>query len=162
MRTPLRLLGILVLLLVIVATTQAMIATLKLPDLVRKADIIALVTVVSTTETATDKDQITTCRNELKLNKLIKGIWKPAEPLVVETRQSGKPGQIGWLEDQPQFPPKGQQCLVFLARAQDDVDRLVIVNLVQGIWPIVEGQPAGMGLGTKLSQIEEIVKQQRN
>ncbi len=162
MRISLRLIGILVLLVITIAAAEAMIATLKLPDLVRKADIIALVTVVSTSETATDKDQITTCRNELKLDKLIKGIWKPTEPMVVETRQSGQPGQIGWIEDQPQFPAKGQQCLVFLARSQNDVDRLEIVNLVQGIWPIIEGQPAGMGLGTKVSQIEEIVKQQRN
>jgi len=144
----------------ITAVCHAMIATLKLPDLVRKAEIIAIATVVATKDVATDKDQVTTVRNELKPEKILKGIWKPAEQFVVMTRQSGNPGQIGWIEDQPQFPPKGQQCIVFLKRT--DGDTLEIINLVQGIWPMVDGTPTGMGLGTRLAQIEELVKQQRN
>ncbi|HOT27427.1 MAG TPA: hypothetical protein PLU72_04490 [Candidatus Ozemobacteraceae bacterium] len=139
---------------------QAMIATLKLPDLVRQSEIIALATVVSSTETETDREQISTFRNELKPDKILKGFWKPGTPFVVMTRQCGKPGQIGWIEDQPQFPDKGTQCLVFLKRV--DVDKLEIVNLVQGVWPIVGGKPTGMGLGYAISQIEELVKQQKN
>lgn len=147
-------------LLVVAVAGQAMIATLKLPDLVRQSEIIALATVVSSTETNTDKEQISTFRNELKPDKILKGFWKPGEPLVVMTRQCGKPGQIGWIEDQPQFPDKGRQCLVFLKRV--DVDKLEIVNLVQGVWPIVSGKPAGMGLGYTVSQIEDLVRQQKN
>ncbi len=153
------LLAILLLVAVTVAS-QAMIATLKLPDLVRKSEIIAIATVVSSTETDTDKEQISTFRNELKPEKLLKGFWKPDEPLVVMTRQCGKPGQIGWIEDQPQFPDKGNQCVVFLKRV--DVDKLEIVNLVQGVWPIIGGKPAGMGLGYAVSQIEDLVRQQKN
>ncbi|HNW34057.1 MAG TPA: hypothetical protein PKM25_03940, partial [Candidatus Ozemobacteraceae bacterium] len=134
---------------IIACACQAMIATLKLPDLVRKAEIIAIATVVTTKEVATDKDQITTVRNELKPDKILKGIWKPAEPFVVMTRQSGNPGQIGWIDDQPQFPPKGQTCVVFLKRT--DGDTLEIINLVQGVWPMVNGKPAGMGLGMQLA-----------
>ncbi|MBP7635425.1 hypothetical protein KBA41_14755 [Candidatus Ozemobacteraceae bacterium] len=140
--------------------SQAMISTLKLPDLIRQSEIIALVTVVSSTETDTDKEQISTFRNELKPDKILKGFWKPGEPFVVMTRQCGKPGQIGWIEDQPQFPDKGNQCLVFLKRV--DVDKLEIVNLVQGVWPIIGGKPAGMGLGYAVSQIEDLVRQQKN
>lgn len=141
-------------------TSQAMIATLKLPDLVRQSEIIAIATVVSSSETDTDKEQVSTFRNELKLDKILKGFWKPGEPFVIMTRQCGKPGQIGWIEDQPQFPEKGNQCVVFLKRV--DVDKLEIVNLVQGVWPILGGKPAGMGLGYAVSQIEELVKQQKN
>lgn len=149
-----------ILLVALAAAGQAMISTLKLPDLVRQSEIIALATVVSTTETATDKEQITTYRNELRPDKILKGFWKPAEPFIVMTRQSGNPGQIGWIEDQPQFPEKGLQCIVFLKRV--DGDTLEIINSVQGIWPLINGKPAGMGLGFKIPQIEELVNQQRN
>ncbi|OQA05934.1 MAG: hypothetical protein BWY66_02157 [bacterium ADurb.Bin374] len=159
MKTRSLLLAILFLVAVTIAG-QAMIATLKLPDLVRQSEIIAIATVVSSTEMDTDKEQISTFRNELKPEKILKGFWKPGEPFIVMTRQCGKPGQIGWIEDQPQFPDKGNKCLVFLKRV--DVDKLEIVNLVQGVWPIIGGKPAGMGLGYEVSQIEELVRQQKN
>lgn len=150
----------LVLLVAMAAAGQAMIATLKLPDLVRQSEIIAIATVVSSTDTGSDKEQISTFRNELKPEKILKGFWKLGEPFVVMTRQCGKPGQIGWIEDQPQFPEKGARCVVFLKRP--DVDKLEIVNLVQGVWPIIDGKTAGMGLGYSIAQIEELVRQQKN
>lgn len=136
-----------------------MIQTLPLSDLVRQAELICIAKVVQVNEIAVDKDQISTVKNVLLSEKLLKGSWQAMEPIVVMTRQSGKYGSIGSLEDQVEFPPKGSRVVLFLKKAKDG--SLEPVNLLQGVWPLEDQKPLGMGLGITLQQLEEVVKLNR-
>ncbi|HNV68795.1 MAG TPA: hypothetical protein PKO06_03795 [Candidatus Ozemobacteraceae bacterium] len=136
-----------------------MIDTLPLPDLVRQAEMICIAKVVQVNEVSVDKDQVSTVKNVLLSEKLLKGSWQAMEPIVVMTRQSGKYGTVGSLEDQVEFPPKGSHVVLFLKKAKDG--SLEPVNLLQGVWPLDGQKPLGMGLGITLQQLEEVVKLNR-
>ena len=138
---------------------MAMIATLKLPDLVRQSEFICVAKVVKVSEIAVDKDQISTVKNVLLPEKVLKGTWAKHEPIVLMTRQCGKAGQVGWMEDQVTFPPKGNSVMLFLRKREDG--SLETVNTIQGLWPLNKGKPEGMGIGFTIKQIKEIIKQQR-
>ncbi len=138
----------------------SMIRTLSIPDLVRQAEFIILAKVVQIKEISVDKAQVSTMKNVLQAEKVMKGNWSPKEPIVLLTTQCGTAGQIGWIEDSVEFPPKDSRVIVFLQKAKDG--SLETVNLVQGIWPLEGNKPLGMGLGTTISQLEEVIKSQKN
>ena len=159
MRSPLKYLALLVLVLFVAPCSFAMIATLKLPDLVRQAEFILIAKVVKISEIAMDKSQISSMKNVLIPEKVLKGDWNPQEPVVLMTKQCGKPGQIGWIEDLVVVPPVGSKVVLFLRKADDG--SLETVNTVQGLWPMHEEKPEGMGFGITFDQIQELVKQQK-
>ena len=142
------------------ATTGAMIKTWTVPDLVRKAEYIIIAKVAQQTEIALDKSQISTIKNVLLPEKVLKGDWNVREPIVLMTRKCGEPGQIGWLEDQPDVPPKGFRVILFLEKGDDG--SLQTVNLVQGLWPLDKDKPLGMGYGTTMPQLETLIKDLKN
>ncbi len=144
---------------VLALPVSGMIRTLPLPDLVRQAEVICIAKVVQINEVSVDKFQVSTVKNVLLSEKLLKGSWQPMEPIVVMTRQCGKYGTIGSLEDQVEFPPKGSRVVLFLQKAKDG--SLEPVNLLQGVWPLEGDKPLGMGLGITLQQLEEVVKLNR-
>ncbi len=144
----------------LLAPALAMIKTWALPDLVRKAQYIVIAKVAQQTEIAVDKNQISTMKNVLLPEKVLKGDWNPREPITLMTKKCGEPGQIGWLEDQPDVPPKGFRVVLFLEKGPDG--SLQTVNLVQGLWPLdPQGKPLGMGLGTTMAQLEALIKDTR-
>ena len=155
-------LGMTVLILLILSVTCAfaMIGTLKLPDLIRQADVICVAKVVKVAEIAVDKDQVSTIKNVLLPEKVIKGTWALHEPIVLMTKQCGKAGQIGWIEDRVECPPKGSRVVLFLRQGDDG--SLETVNSVQGLWPMYDNKPDGMGRDFSIAQIQELVKQQKN
>lgn len=135
----------------------AMIKTWSLPDLVRKAKYIIIAKVVQQTEIAIDKNQISIIKNVFIPEKVLKGDWNIREPITLMTKKCGEPGQIGWLEDQLDVPPKGYRVILFLEPAPDG--SLQTVNLVQGLWPLnSKNQPLGMGYGTTIPQLERLIK----
>ena len=140
-------------------TVWGMIETLPLADLVRRAELICIARVEQVSEVSVDKEQVSTMKNVLLSEKLLKGSWQAMEPIVVMTRQCGKYGAISSLEDQIEFPPKGSRVVLFLKKAKDG--SLEPINLLQGVWPLEGQKPLGMGLGITLQQLEEVVKMNR-
>ncbi|NLI77642.1 MAG: hypothetical protein GX442_14540 [Candidatus Riflebacteria bacterium] len=158
---PSRLFALLIALALLVPASFAMIKTWSVPDLVRKAEYIVIAKVAQQTEIALDpKTQISTVKNVLIPEKVLKGGWATNEPIVLMTRKCGEPGQPGWLEDQPDVPPKGFRVIVFLQKGDDG--SLQTVNLVQGLWPLDKNKPLGMGFGTTMAQLEGLIKEQKN
>lgn len=148
---------VLLLCVLMMAPALGMIKTWALPDLVRKAQYIIIAKVAQQTEIAIDQHQISTIKNVLLPERVLKGDWNPREPITLMTKKCGEPGQIGWLEDQPDVPPKGFRVILFLERAADG--SLQTVNLVQGLWPLdPQGKPLGMGFGTTMAQLEALIK----
>jgi len=139
---------------------HGMIKTLTIPDLVRKAQVICIAKVAQQSEISVSKEQISTIKNVLLPEKVLKGDWPANEPIVIMTKKCGESGQIGWLEDQVEFPPKGYRVILFLEKADDG--SLRTVNLVQGMWPLDKTKPLGMGIGTTLAQVEDLIKAQKN
>jgi hypothetical protein len=139
----------------------AMISTLPLPELVRRSQVICHAKVAQITEIAVDSEQISTMKNVLTPVKVFKGDWLPQEPIVVMTKQCGTGGQIGWLEDQVDFPPVGHHVVVFLEKAEDG--SLRTVNTIQGVWPLMEDlkTPLGMGQGLSLKDVTDLVASQK-
>jgi hypothetical protein len=143
------------------ACLSAMISTLPLPELVRRAHVICHAKVAQISEIAIDSEQISTVKNVLMPVKVLKGDWIPQEPIVVMTKQCGTAGQIGWLEDQVDFPPVGHHVVVFLEKAEDG--SLRTVNSVQGVWPLLEDlkTPLGMGQGFSLKDVTDLISSQK-
>jgi len=137
----------------------AMIKALPLPDLVRQADLVVVATVESISQASVDREQISTMKNVLKLDKTLKGDWAAAQPLVVLTQQRGAYGEVGSLEDQVEFPKAGKQVLLFLKKAGPD--KLALVNDLQGVWPIEGDKLHGFGTGVKMSAVVEVIESQR-
>lgn len=154
-----------VLLLVLVLTIPlvgwSMVAALKLPDLVRKSEIICIAKVLQSGEIALDPGQISTVKNVLEPTKILKGDWNPREPIVVMTLYGGKAGMPGWLEDQVEFPKKGNHVVLFLEKAEDG--SLRTVNTVQGVWPLEEDlkTPLGMGYSISLQDVQQLIEEQK-
>lgn len=139
---------------------NAMIITLPIQELVKKSDLILIAKVEQQTEIEVDKNQISTIKNVILPEKILKGSWNIKEPLTIFTKKCGEPGSIGWLEDQPELPPKGSKVLLFLYKADDGTYQPV--NLVQGVWPINnDGKLLGMGYGYTLKQIQDCINQSK-
>ncbi|MFZ2956891.1 MAG: hypothetical protein WA705_08390 [Candidatus Ozemobacteraceae bacterium] len=71
------------------------------------------------------------------------------------TKQGSPDGTTGAIEDQVEFPPKGFRTIVFLKKAQDG--SWETVNTVQGIWPLKDGKPIGMGYGVSLEKLKNLI-----
>lgn len=152
---PRRLLALLAAVLVLVPVF-GMIRALTLPDLVKQSELIVLARVEKVAEIARDAQGISTVKNVLTTEKILKGSWDQREPLVIMTRQGAADGRIGSIEDQVEFPPKGFQVLLFLKK---NVTRgWETVNLVQGIWPMKDRKLLGMGFGTTFEQVENAAR----
>ncbi|MBI3039790.1 hypothetical protein HYY75_12225 [bacterium] len=137
----------------------AMIETMKLPELVQKSDFIFLAKVEQIQEMAKDENQVSTVKNVLSLEKALKGNWDKKEPLVIMTQQVKSFGEMGSIEDQVEFPPKGFRIIVFLKKASDG--NLEVVNSLQGLWPLHDSQPIGMGQGITIKQLEDVIAKQK-
>jgi len=138
----------------------AMIRTLPVDELVRTSDFIVIAEVekVSTLGTSrlTGDYTITHLKNDLKLMEAIKGSWPPDETIVIKTVKPEK----GWLEDNVELPPPGSRVLLFFVT--DGRGNIRPVNGIQGIWPLKEGKPMGMGTGKSIDDIREKVRTQQS
>ena len=146
--------GGLFLVLLLSSAVWGMILAFPLTDMVRRAELICIAKVVQVSEVSVDKDQISTMKNVLLTEKILKGKWDPKEPVIVMTHSSGKYGTPSSMEDQVEFE-KDSRVVVFLKKARDG--SLETVNLVQGVWPLEGDKPLGMGLGTTLEKLEETI-----
>jgi len=127
----------------------AMIQTLSLEDLVIEADVIGMATLKVINKGKADKNLGTKVENTIVLSEVWKGGVKVNSEAVIET--------IEGMEDQPIFDPKGK-FIVFLKKVPDS-ERYQTVNLIQGCWPLdKEGKPMGMGLGTSIEKIKEVIQ----
>jgi len=97
----------------------------------------------------------TIIKNELKVMESIKGSWALEKPLIFYTFKFD-----GWMEDNVELPTKGSKVLLFLKK--NEKGELKPVNGIQGVWPMLDGQPTGAGSGTTLEQIREMVQKQVN
>lgn len=152
-----RLCSVLLALALVVSSLSAMIRTLSLSDLVKQSELIVLAKVEKVGEIDQSAKGLSTVKNVLLTEKVLKGTWDQREPLVVMTLQGAAGGGVGSIEDQVEFPPKGFRVVVFLKK--NTTGGWETVNLVQGIWPMKDQKPMGMGLGTTLEQLEKAIKQ---
>lgn len=151
--------GIAVLGLILAGTLSAMIKEMPVAELVRASDFVVIAVVEDRAEVSVNSEQISTVKNTLKLERAIKGEWRPADPIVVFTQQRGSYGEIGSLEDQVEFPAKGQRVLLFLRQLAPG--RVDLVNTLQGMWPMDGKTLHGFGTGITLDSVVETVKQQQ-
>ena len=140
----------------VIVPVSGMIRALSLPNLVKQSELIVLARVEKIAEIARDAQGISTVKNVLTTEKILKGSWDQREPLVIMTRQGAPDGGIGSIEDQIEFPPKGFQALLFLKKSA--TGGWETVNLVQGVWPMKDRKLLGMGFGTTFEQVEDAVR----
>ncbi len=135
------------------ATGFAMIRTLPLPDLVAKADLIVLAKVAAIGEEKSADQSIPPVKNELSVERVLKGTWNASDPIVLKT--FFKPGDK-IREDGVVFPEKDRRVLLFL-ESKDGKD-LRILNGIQGLWPIEAGTDKTLGMGFRYS-IEKVLEE---
>lgn len=148
-----------VLLLVATGVGRAMIITLPLRDLTRRADVVVIAQVEKIETVSVDGEKIATVRNLLKPESILKGKLEPKAALAVLTVQRGAYGEEGSLEDQVEFPAAGQRVLVFLQKNREG--NLDLVNGLQGMWPIQGEEFLGFGLGVKLQEVQDSIGEAR-
>jgi hypothetical protein len=149
-RISLLILGILL----IHATGQAMIRTIPFPELVKTADLIVVAKVTEQVPEADSPPAPPRVKNVLTLERSLKGDWTAEKPLVFHTAdRQGKR-----REDFVEFPAVGERVVLFLKKATDG--SLTIMNRIQGLWPLQTGsdKTLGMGFNYSLEAIEKAVK----
>lgn len=127
------------------ATSYAMITTLPLEELVKKAQVI----LIATAEEVRISDQANgshrAIENQLNISSLLKGALEKPD-FAISTIQG--------LEDEPVFI-KSAKYLLFLTKIEGKVQT---VNGIQGCWPIgPEGQLGGMGRGKSIEEVKEVI-----
>lgn len=138
----------------------AMIRTLPVDELVRTSECIVIAEVETVSSLGTSGPPtvhgVTHLKNELRPIEVIKGSWPPDERIVIKTVRPEK----GWMEDNVELPPPGSRVLLFLEK--DGRGDVRPVNGIQGVWPLREGRPAGMGFGKSIDDIREKVRAQQS
>jgi len=142
----------------LVLPVSAMIKALTIDELVRASDFVVIATMQSKTEVSVNSEQISTMKNVLKLDKILKGTLKDTEPITVFTQQRGAYGEIGSLEDQVEFPAAGKKVMLFLKQLAPG--RVDLINGMQGMWPMDGQTLLGFGTGIQLQAIVDTIKHQ--
>ncbi len=142
------------LLLLVGLSANAMIRTLPFPDLVKKAEVIVIVQVVDqkiTEEAGAANPKVHT---EVEIERVLKGGLKAKDRLQFDTYGTAKKAR----EDSPIFPEKGRKAVLFLVKG--DGGRWLLVNGIQGLWPLQAetGKTLGMGFRYSVEQVEAEVK----
>lgn len=139
--------------LVPLASANAKIRTLPLPDLVAAAEHIVIAEVVAIAED-TVGPRVAPVRNDLQVTRVLKGSFDASKSFVLRTYY--KPGQKA-REDSVVLPAKGRSVLLFLRAARGA--ELVPVNGIQGVWPLEAGtgKTLGMGFRYSISEIETLI-----
>lgn len=126
----------------------AMIQTLSTEELVAGSDLIVIASLKSSTEVGKTPEGFRRLDNVLVVAEVLKGEVPPGAELTVAT--------LGGFEDSVEFPAQGKGVL-FLKKIEDG--RYEVHNLVQGWWPLgPQDTPGGMGTGTSLARLKEIIK----
>ena len=135
-------------------SANAMIRTLPFPDLVKKAEVIIIVQVVDqkiTEEAGVANPKVHT---EVEVERVLKGDLKAKDKLAFDTQGTAKKAR----EDSPIFPEKGRKAVLFLVKG--DGGQWLLVNGIQGLWPLQPetGKTLGMGFRYSVEQVEAEVK----
>ncbi len=91
--------------------------------------------------------------NELLTIESIKGNLLLDKAFVLNTLKFD-----GRMEDNVKLPSKGRKVLLFLEK--NEKGELKSVNGIQGVWPMKNGKLAGIGSGTTLEQVRQMVQKQ--
>ena len=138
-------------------TAEAMMHFMPREQLVSASEyiVVAKVQTVSNTDRVMRWGEVTAkvVKNELQVVEMIKGVLVLEKPFVLYTLEYD-----GWMEDNVELPPEGSNVLLFLKK--NEKSELKPVNGIQGVWPINDGKPIGVGSGTTLNQIREMVQNQ--
>jgi len=140
-------------------TAEAMMRFMPKEQLMAASEyiIVAKVQTASVTDKVMRWGEVTArvVKNELQVVELIKGILALEKPFVLNTFKYD-----GWMEDNVELPSKGSNVLLFLKK--NEKGELKPVNGIQGVWSMHDGNPIGIGFGTTLKQIREMVQTQAN
>ncbi len=142
-----------------IAEAEAYMRFLPKEELVASSEYIVLAEVWSISEgeriVSGEQSKAIVLKNELKVLDSLKGEWPRCKPLFLNTYRFD-----GWKEDTVALPPRGFKVLLFLGK--NEQGELRPVNGIQGVWPMIGGEPVGAGFGTTLAQIQEMVQKQAN
>lgn len=134
-------------------SASAMIRTLPFPDLVKQAEIIAIVTVTEQTQSPVPGKDYPKVETTVEVERVLKGSLKEKDTLSFTSYGT----EEKYLEDSPIFPPKGEKAVLFLV---DQDGQKVLLNGIQGLWPLEAGtnKTLGMGFRYSIEKIEEELK----
>ncbi|RCK79427.1 MAG: hypothetical protein OZSIB_0067 [Candidatus Ozemobacter sibiricus] len=149
----LRLSMVFVFVLVMGLSASAMIRTLPFPELVRQAEIIAIVTVTEQTQSPVPGKDYPKVDTTVEVERVLKGALKEKDTLSFTSYGT----EEKYLEDSPIFPPKGKKAVLFLVEKDG---QKVLLNGIQGLWPLEAGtnKTLGMGFRYSIEKIEEELK----
>lgn len=141
---------------ILLAFTQSsdgMIRTLPVSELISNAEYIVIAEAYQITKTGdTPEGKITILRNELKVIESLKGTILPDESIVINTFKAEY-----WIEDNVELPLPGSRVFLFLNK--NEKGEFNPVNGIQGVWPIQGYKFLGMGTRYKLDDIRKMIKQ---
>jgi len=141
-----------------VAGVFARILFLPLPELAKRAQVIALVAIGKATPLPKPAgSQLPWFSHALTVERVLKGQDLADKGLTLELPDTSDPKLVE--EDMVVLPPAGTRVLVFLTRSDDG--KWWPVNEIQGLWPLETGtdKPCGAGTGQTLAQVEDAVRQ---
>ena len=93
--------------------------------------------------------------NKLLIIESIKGSLLPSNSFNLNTLKYNE-----WMEDNVELPSKGSKVFLFLKKSEKG--ELKPVNGIQGVWPMYDEKLTGVGHGTTLEQIREMVQKEVN
>lgn len=135
-----------------------MIRTLPLPQLIAQSDFIITGRVAGKRKIAEipkgPGSVEETVENIIVPQAILKGRWPRGKAMTFTTHRSVHNGKQVWREDALSFPEKGSGVVLFVRRGREG--RLVIVNGIQGLWPLGEnGKPTGMGFRYSIEDLKK-------
>ena len=136
-----------------VGFAHAYIRTLPLPELVAASQLIAIAEVIEIAD-APRGDGGSRIRNVLKVSRVFKGRYATANMLTIGTHY--RPGEAA-REDSVVFPAAGQRVLLFLKQAPGA--GWMLVNGIQGLWPLEAGSDKTLRMGFRYSiaEVERLI-----
>ena len=142
--------------------TLAMIRTLPLSELIGRSDFIIIGRVTEqrkVAEVSKDSGSVEeTVENIVLPQEILKSKWPKGKTMIFTTYRAVRDGKQMWREDELSFPEKGSGVVLFVSRGNGG--KFVIVNGIQGLWPLGEdGKPTGMGFRYSIEDLKrEIAK----
>ena len=133
-----------------ISQLNAMIKNITLNELVRQADVIAVVDVLAVKSVGNLPSGVLVVANLVKVDQPLKGGVAVGENLKIKTRN---------FEDNAAFK-KGLKTLLFLKKIDNYYE---VVSGIAGSWPVTEeGKLVGYGTGKSISDVEKIIEEESN
>ena len=140
----------------------AMIRTLPLSELIERSDFIIIGRVTEQRKVAEvpkgPGSTEETIENIILPQEILKSKWPKGKKMIFATHRAVRDGKQMWWEDELSFPERDSRVVLFVTRERGG--KLVIVNGIQGLWPLGEdGKPLGMGFRYSIEDLKrEIAK----